>query len=193
MNKLQELEKKVKNLYQDKDPHRADWADWMFDNHVLVVANIATELAKKYGANEELTRVAALLHDIADAKMKRDGEKHKTISLQMARELMIEFNYNEDEITLVVDDAIRYHSCHGNEHPASLEGKLLSTADSLAHLKTDFYLFATWAFSQDMTLDEIKKWTLTKIDRDLQYKIFFEEIRKDVRSDYNRIKELFSK
>lgn len=192
MNRLQKLEEKVISLYQVENPHRAKWVDWMWDNHVFVVANTATKLAKKYGANEELTRVAALLHDIADTKMLRN-DKHEEVSLQMARELMKEVGYSHDEIRLVVDDAIRYHSCYGQEHPESVEGKILATADALAHLTTDFYIFVVWALGSTMTLIELKKWVLKKIDRDLENKIFFEEIRKEVMPDYNRIKELFSK
>lgn len=173
MDRLKTLETKVKSLYEEKDPNRADWADWMFDNHVLIVANYATELAKQYGANEELSRTAALLHDIADAKMKRENEDHEKTSLQMARELMKEFEYAENEIKLVVDDAIRYHSCNGSEHPDSLEGKILSTADALAHLKTDFYIFAAWAIGRDMTIKILKQWVLDKIERDLHKKNFF--------------------
>lgn len=193
MNRLLKLENKVRALYHNKNSSRAEWADWLEKNHVFVVANTATELAKKYGANEELARAAALLHDIADTRMKRKNEKHEATSLQMARELMTECEFSEKDIKLVVDDAIRYHSCYGTEHPESLEGKILSTADSLAHLKTDFYVFAAWALGRNMTLEELKKWVLDKIDRDLKNKIFFEEIRNEVVPDYNRIKELFSK
>ena len=193
MNRLQQLEKKVKELYQEKNPNRAKWADWLADNHVFVVANNASELAKKYGANEELSRTAALLHDIADTRMKRDDKKHEEVSLQIARELMTEFGYSEPEIELVVYDAIRYHSCYGNEHSESLEGKILSTADSLAHLKTDFYVFAAWAIGRTMTLKKLKEWILEKIDRDLNNKIFFEEVRKEALPDYKLIRELFSR
>ncbi len=193
MDKLHRLEEKVKTLYQEKDPNRAEWADWLVDNHVFVVAQNASILAKKYGGNEELARVAALLHDIADTKTQRSDAKHEELSMQMARKFMEEAGYSEVEIKLVVDDAIRYHSCYEGEHPNSLEGKILSTADSLAHLKTDFYIFATWALGRDMTFDEIKKWTLKKIDRDLNNKIFFDEVREEVKPDYERIKELFSR
>ncbi|NTU46102.1 HD domain-containing protein [Candidatus Roizmanbacteria bacterium] len=193
MDRLNKLEEKVRALYKENNPKRADWADWLADHHVFVVADNASKLAKKYGANEELARVAALLHDIADTKTQRSDEKHEELSLQMARELMKEAGYNDDEIKLVVDDAIRYHSCYEGEHPESIEGKILSTADSLAHLKTDFYVFATWAFARDMSLDEIKEWILKKIDRDLNNKIFFDEVREEVSPDYERIKELFSR
>lgn len=193
MEKLENLEKLVKELYQEGNPNREEWASWLADNHVFVVADYATELAKKYGANEELARVAALLHDIADVKMKRDNPTHEEESLRMARELMQEAGYSEDDVKLVVDDAIRYHSCHGDERPASTEGKILATADSLAHLKTDFYIYATWAFGYDRTLEETKDWVLKKIDRDLNNKILFEDVREEVMPDYNMIKELFSR
>jgi len=193
MNRIQTLETKVKELYDEKKPTRADWADWMFDNHVLVVANNATKLAKRHNANEELARAAALLHDIADATMKRSDKKHEQESLAMARKFMAEVGYSDAETKLVVDDAIRYHSCNGNEHPESVEGKILSTADSLAHLTTDFYLYATSELGKELPIVEIKKWVLKKIERDINNKMFFEDVRTEVLSDYTRIKELFSK
>lgn len=193
MEKLKVLEQCVKALYKEDNPNRAEWAAWLADNHVFVVADYATGLAKKYGANEELARVAALLHDIADVKMKRSDPTHEEVSLQMAREIMQEAEYSDADIKLVVDDAIRFHSCHGDERPASTEGKILATADSLAHLKTDFYVFATWALGRDSTLVEIKEWVLKKIDRDLNNKILFDDIREEVMPDYKLIKELFSR
>jgi len=194
MERLQKLEAKAKDLYERKDPARDEWADWLADNHVFVVADFATELAKKHGANEELARAAALLHDIADVKMKRKDEEHEAESLTIARDLMQEVGYNGDEIKLVVDDAIRYHSCHGDERPESVEGKILSTADSMAHLKTNFYIYAAWAFGYDhRPLEEVKAWTLKKIERDINNKMFFDDVRQELVPDYERIKELFSR
>ncbi|MGI8420577.1 MAG: HD domain-containing protein [Candidatus Levyibacteriota bacterium] len=193
MSRLQQLEEKVNTLYQEKNPSRAGWTDWFVKHHVIVVANYATALAKKYKVNEELARAAALLHDIADTCTKREDKDHGAISLTIARQIMRETGYSEDEIKLVVDDAIRYHSCHNNEHPQSLEGKILATADSMAHLKTDFYVFAAWAFGRELTLEELKQWVLKKIERDLHKKIFFEEVRAEVLPDYIRIKEFFSR
>ena len=194
MERLQNLERRVKELYQAKDPNRGEWADWLADNHVFVVADFATHLAKQHGANEELARAAALLHDIADVKMERSNELHEAESLKMARELMQEVGYSDNEVKLVVDDAIRFHSCHGDERPASQEGKILSTADSMAHLKTDFYIYAAWAFGYDhRSLEDVKEWALKKIERDLNNKMFFDDVRQELVPDYERIKELFSR
>lgn len=193
MEKIIYLEQRVRGLYAKHDPNRADWADWLADNHVFVVADYAAELAQRFGASVELSRAAGLLHDVADVKMKRSDPEHGPESLRLARELMQETGYDEENIKLVVDDAIRYHSCHGDERPASTEGKILATADSLAHLKTDFYLFATFALGRDMSLPQIKNWVLKKLERDLNIKILFDEVREESRADYELIKELFSR
>src|SRR3989338_5736911 len=106
MKKIQILENKVRELYENANPNRAEWADWLWENHVLVVADYATELAKRFDANNDLAGTAALLHDIADAKMKRENKYHEEESLQIAREIMKESGFSDEDIRLVVDDAI---------------------------------------------------------------------------------------
>jgi putative nucleotidyltransferase with HDIG domain len=194
MARIDDLRQKVSDLYEEKRAERSDWCDWFYENHITIVGNNARELAQKYGADTELSEVAGLLHDIADTRMERTDKNHETASLEIARELMEQCGYSEEEITLVVDDAIRYHSCHGDERPKSTEGLALATADSLAHLKTGFYVYAAWAMGRDgRTLEGIKEWTLKKIDRDLFNKISFEDERNEARKDYEIIKELFSR
>jgi len=193
MLKLQTLEHHVQQLYAHKSPGRSPWTDWLAVHHVFVVADKATELAQRFGANQELARAAALLHDIADVKLNRSSDKHEQTSLDMARTLMEQAGYDEKNIGLVVDDAIRYHSCHDGNIPTSQEGKVLATADALAHLQTDFYIFATWMMSKEnKELDVVKEWTLKKIERDFHDKIQFNEVRDECREDYAAIKRLFS-
>jgi putative nucleotidyltransferase with HDIG domain len=193
MNKLEEVQAKVHGLYASKDPNRDEWTDWVYDNHVLIVARYARELAKKYGANEELSEVAALLHDVADVKMARVNPNHEEVSLEIARQVMTEAGFTADEISLVVDDAIRYHSCHEGKKPKSTEGLVLATADSLAHLKTDFYVHAAWSFGKTRSLEVLKDWAVKKLERDLYVKISFEDERRDATPDYEAIKRLFSR
>jgi HD superfamily phosphodiesterase len=134
------------------------------------------------------------LHDVADFKMERSNPDHEAESLKIAREFMQECGYSEEEIVLVVDDAIRYHSCHGDERPQSNEGLVLATADSLAHLQTDFYAFATWMFGKlGRDFDFLRDWVLEKIERDLYNKILFDDIREEARPDYEMIKKLFGR
>jgi putative nucleotidyltransferase with HDIG domain len=194
VTRIDELRQYVRNLYEEKREERDRWCDWFYENHVFIVGDGTRELAKKYAANPELAEVAGLLHDIADTRMPRVSEEHGAESLNIAREAMEHSGYTNEEIELVVDDAIRYHSCHGDERPKSKEGLVLATADSLAHLKTGFYIYATWAMGEDKrSLQHVKDWVIKKIDRDLYNKISFEDERNDARHDYEIIKELFSR
>ncbi len=194
MARLDNLQQKVKDLYEQKLESRADWADWLYPNHVLVVAENARNIAAQVGADVELSEVAALLHDIADYKMERNNPKHETESLELARTIMTDCGYTPEEVKLVVDDAIRFHSCHGNERPQSQEGLVLATADSLAHLETDFYVYAAWKVGgEGQSLEDCKQWTLTKIERDLHNKISFDFVREQALPSYEAIKLLFSR
>lgn len=193
MTRIETLENTVRELYAAKDPNRAAWADWLAENHVFVVADHATTLAERFGADKELARAAAMLHDIADAKMSRFTDSHAEVSLEIARDLLQQTGFNEDEIKLIVDDAIRYHSCHDGEAPQSLEGKVLAAADSIAHLASDFYVFAVWIFSKDgKSIEQIKEMVQKKLDRDFHNKILFDEIKNEYRTNYEILKQLFA-
>jgi len=193
VNRFQKLESKVKELYASPGPDGADWVDWLYTNHVLVVQKFAKEVAETHDGNSELSQVAALLHDIADVKMKRENPDHELESLKIARDIMKECGYEPTEIDLLVDDAIKFHSCHGDERPKNKEGLVLATADALAHLKTDFYVFCVQALGKENSLDEIKDWVLKKIERDFNNKISFEDVKKSAEPDYQTIKTLFSR
>lgn len=191
--RFESLSANVERLYMARLQTRSDWADELYKNHVLIVAEYACIVAERVGADIELAKAAALLHDIADFKMKRHDPRHKDESLHVARELMRECGYTTDDVTIVVDDAIRYHSCQNGQRPKTLEGQVLATADSLAHLKTDFYLFATTELGGRKSLDEIKQWVLEKVDRDLYQKISFDFAREEARRDYEMIRGLYSR
>ena len=191
MKKIELLREAVQNLYKQSLPDRDEWADWLYDNHVLWVAKMSRKLAEKYDADADLAEAAALLHDIADAKMPRRNDAHEEVSLGIARELLTNCGFDQNEITLVVDDAARYHSCHNGEKPESKEGLVLATADAMAHLQTGFYIYAV----RNMTtknLDEVTQWVLAKLERDYNKKIFFEDERKEVKPAYETLRTIFS-
>lgn len=192
MNKITTVREKVDRLYRAKDKNRDEWADWLYGHHVLLVADWARKLARRYGADAELSEAAALLHDIADAVMSRDNPKHQEESKQIARRFLKESGFNDGEVKTVVDDALRFHSCHGSERPRTLEGKVLASADSVSHLRSDFFAYALAEKRKSEPLEEISKWVLEKIDRELNSKIAFDDLREELRPDYEKIRPQFS-
>src|SRR3989344_8688997 len=108
MNRIDLLKRKVQDLYEVKNPNRADWADWLYEHHVFIVSENAGMLAQRYGANEELAMAAAMLHDIADAEMNRFDDRHEERSLEIAKTLLKESGFLENEVEVIID-AIWYH------------------------------------------------------------------------------------
>lgn len=191
MSKIEKLETAVRNLYESKNPDRADWADWLYENHVFVVADIAEKLAKRYAAPIDQCRAAGMLHDIADATISRFNPGHEETSLKIARDLLENAGFDSKEIATIVDDAIRLHSCFDGHKPKSLVGNVLSTADALAHLNTNFYVYATENLMANATENKRKNWAAKKIPRDFNDKIAFDEVREETRANYKKLAARF--
>ena len=113
MSRIKEVENKVKELYELKNPKRDDWADWLYEKHVFVVAEEAGRLAVRFDAKKDLAMVAGMLHDIADAVMSRFDPKHEEKSFEIARNILQSSGFSKGEIEIVVNDAIKFHSCRG--------------------------------------------------------------------------------
>ncbi len=194
MSKLEKLKQRVAGLYQARRPERDAWTDWFWQHHVPLVAKNAHDIAVRVGANAELSEAAGWLHDIADTVMDRLSDNHEAQSLNIARQLMHEAGYSADDISTVVDDALPLHGCHDGKRPRLLEGKVLATADALAHLKTDFYVHAAYAMGEEgISLEQLKQWAVKKAARDFNDKICFDDIREETRADYEIIHKLFSR
>ncbi len=192
MTRIEELKQKVDKLYGKKDTGRADWADWLYQNHIFLVADNAKQLAKRFGGNSDIVVSASMLHDIADAIMSRENPLHEEKSKEIARNLLSECKFSEDEIDIIVNDAIEFHGCKNGLIPKTLEGKVMATADAMAHLKSNFYDYALDTLKKTDTVDDINNWALPKIERDYRDKIFFEDVRLELKSDYERVKGLFT-
>lgn len=185
--RLDRLTSRVTALYDEERPGRADWADWLSKNHIGPVSEAAARVARRMGANAELAAAGGLLHDIADSVMSRFDSAHEETSLQLARDIMRECGYTEDEIGTVVDDGIRLHSCRDGMQPTTLVGKCIASGDALAHLQTDFYDFAKLKMEKEgRPIDIVKKWAVSKLHRDYHDKLCFDELKPEVRSDFER-------
>lgn len=193
MSRINKLEAKVRSLYDKKLESRDPWADWLYENHIFLVASKAKAIAEENSIDPDLSQAAAMLHDIADSVMLRSSKTHEAESRRLATMLLNESGYNSDEISIIVDDALRFHSCHGQERPKTDVGKVLATADAFVHLCSDFYLYAFAAMAEEgQSFLKTKKWVLKKIDRDVHNKLFFEEEKRALGPFYDTLKTMLN-
>ena len=121
------------SVENEEEGGRMRWYPWHSAeyrfNHILNVADLATHIARKEGANVDVTRVAALFHDIA--KLEADQDVHAEEGARVAREyLETQGDYPAsfvDEVCAAITD----HSYQGDLSDVSLETRCLMEADLL--------------------------------------------------------------
>lgn len=189
MSQHQKIAHLVAEAYQNCTE---EFGQWMWKNHVQFVAKKTEELCLQYNADADKAIAGAWLHDFGDAFVYRFDKKHDELSDNKARGVLARAGYSVAEINEIITDIIAPHSCNEGFLPQTLEGKVLATADALAHLSTDFYVQFTWLhIPQGKTYDEFLIWVSEKLERDFNSKIFFDDVKEKIRPRYEALKEVF--
>lgn len=188
--RYQKLSTSVASAYAQSDRKFGQWA-WR--NHVQVVAQNAEELSARFKANTDLAVAGALLHDFGDAFVERVDPTHAAITEQQGTDLLKISDYSPEEIVEIFQVIIPPHSCRDGEQPTTLEGKVLATADALAHLNTDFYLQFAWMNLPEVahSFQEYQAWVQAKIERDFHHKIQFVEIKQETEARYIALRSVY--
>ncbi len=106
-------------------------ADSVHDfDHILRVLALAERIAHAEGANAEVVRTAALLHDWGRAEERATGRNHAEIAAERARHLLQERGAEPSFIEAVVH-AIAAHRFRKPPDPHTLEAQVLFDADKL--------------------------------------------------------------
>jgi uncharacterized protein len=138
-----------------------------WNDHIKYVVKNSIELAKKYGADVEIVELGALLHDIAMPSELGPREEHNVYGVQIADELLTQFNYPEDRKERVKECVLR-HRGSKNLPRNTIEEECVADADVLAHfdcIPSVFHL----AFGKnelDLSIEEGTEFVKKKLERD---------------------------
>ncbi|MBT3337361.1 MAG: HD domain-containing protein [Anaerolineae bacterium] len=112
--------------YQDTD------AVHNFD-HILRVYNMALRLAKAEGADMEIVRAAALLHDSqgSDPGSASGRLEHHQASAKFATAVLAKKGWQQERIDAVVHCILAHRFRNPAEKPATLEAQIIFDADKL--------------------------------------------------------------
>jgi len=101
-------------------------------DHVLRVLHAAEKIGKELGADQEVLRAAALLHDASGAAPGASNTRasHERDSARFAEDILRREGWPESRIAEVTH-CIRAHRYRGREAPTSLEAQILFDADKL--------------------------------------------------------------
>ena len=115
----------ARRWYEEHDPVHG------FD-HALRVYTLAEELGTELGADLDILRAAALLHDASGAAPGEAGTRvsHEQDSADFARRILLDEGWEESRIE-AVEHCVRSHRFRNQETPKTLEAKVLFDADKL--------------------------------------------------------------
>ena len=117
----------------EEEGGRMRWYPWHSAeyryNHILNVTELAAEIADAEGANVDVTRVAALFHDIA--KLEAEQDLHAESGARVAREYLTSRTDYPDSFVEEVVHAVEAHSYEGELSDVDLETRCLMEADLL--------------------------------------------------------------
>lgn len=101
-------------------------------SHVLRVYHLAMLIGEKEGANLDILRPAALLHDVESSMLDKEKRKqHHLLSAVFAGEVLVEYGWSAENIQ-AVQHCIRAHRYRDErENPQTIEAKCLFDADKL--------------------------------------------------------------
>lgn len=100
--------------------------------HVLRVYRLAERLTEKEGADIEIVRAAALLHDARGSSVGDRGERegHHETSARFAAEVLTAEGWPQERIE-AVQHCIRAHRFRSSKTPETIEAQVLFDADKL--------------------------------------------------------------
>ncbi len=158
---IKEIAKIVENACKQKTNYFG-YGAWTY--HILYVVKYAKLMAEKFGADEEIVEVAALLHDYASVKDYKLYKDHHLHGAELAEQILKEFDYPQDKIEQVKHCIL----CHRGSKPAqklTKEALCVADADSLAHFDSISSLFCLAFSRHKMNVDEANNWLMGKLER----------------------------
>ncbi|MGQ9630783.1 MAG: HD domain-containing protein [bacterium] len=106
-------------------------------DHTERVRNLAVRIGRLEGANVEVVRIAALLHDIGKAEVEGEPRRgvgvddHAIVGARVARGIIEESQGLLEEEVANIIHCIKTHHPRGLNVPETLEAKVLADANSL--------------------------------------------------------------
>jgi hypothetical protein len=169
----QKLKQKVKELCADE---RFIHHKWYFQYHLEIIERIVDELKQYYlGANFEIVNSMIWFHDLAKI-VKNQGVN--------AEDVLVEIGFSKDEIEFLLNltkemDGHREIDLNNS----SVEIKIISSADGVAHLIGPFYSIY-WYENPDKSMDYLLSGDLEKMKRDWERKVVLPELKNSFEERY---------
>ena len=189
--KIKELEKELKKLHFNPpktginaDPRRREFLKNFWDYHVMTVAETSQKMAAKYGGDKDIIYIGAIMHDIGFLYSK---QKHDVVGAVKSYNMLVKKGFSK-KISRAVSNIALCHRCKA-ELPKTMEEKIVTSADAIAHFSPAYYLGLAVIANEDYK--DLAKNNLKKLIKDYNHKIFFEAEKKKFKKAVKAFKKIF--
>ncbi|NOY89498.1 MAG: HD domain-containing protein [FCB group bacterium] len=160
-------------------------SSWFLPRHLMEVERCANRLCDKYSqADRDIVCLGVWFHDIG--RLRGYDKKHDIYGAEEARKILSQAGLPSAKIEKVYE-VCRSHKCE-DVQPKSLEAKILATADAMSHFMHTVYLRLFLYYQTEMTFDESRILIRKKLERDFNRKIFFKEVKNQLRKKYEAMR-----
>ena len=137
MNKeqIKQVYNGVYNLFRNDDEKKSEYPytrkNWIFPNHLNIMADLCKKMCKKYGGDIDICILASLLHDTG-LVYKRTGPSskgHEKKSLEYALSILKKYGFSQKIISQILG-CIK--ATNPKNKPKTVNEKIVRTADALS-------------------------------------------------------------
>ncbi len=150
--------RKCNEYKNSSDDHYDFW-----NEHIKYVYYEAIKLAEKYGADINIVKLGALLHDIALVEKVGDRKDHHINGKILSDKILDEYNCPSDIKERVLGCVYNHRSC---KNATNIEELCVCDADILAHFDNIPMLFNSAFNRNNVSLNDIRQWMLEVFEKD---------------------------
>lgn len=154
----QEIKQLIKKYKDSAEDHYDFW-----NEHIKYVYKESQKLANQYGADMEIVKLGALLHDIALICKVGDRKEHHINGKILAEEILKKYNYPEEKLTRVLSAVYNHRS---SKNATNIEDLCVADADIIAHFDNIPMLFNSAYNRNHINLNEVRAWMKDVFEKD---------------------------
>ena len=174
------IKEKIEEFKQNADDHFDYW-----DEHIKYVYEEAQNLASKYGADIEIVKLGALLHDIAMICKVGTKNDHHINGMIIAEEMLNKYNYPEEKLKRVLSCICNHRS---SKNATNIEDLCVADADIIAHFYNIPMLFDLAFNIYKISLSDVRNWMRDSFEKD--YNDLSDKTKETFKDKYKQICEI---
>ncbi len=178
------IESEVKEKIEEYKLNAEDNYDF-WNEHIKYVYLESQKLAEQYGADIEIVKLSALLHDIALICKVGERKDHHINGKILAEEILNKYDYPKEKKDRVLTCVYNHRS---SKNATNIEDLCVADADIIAHFDNIPMLFNSAYNRNHISLNEVREWMKNAFEKD--YNDLSDRTKETFKDKYKQICEI---